>query len=336
MMRFQLLFFWSLLSVLFSACESDDEDSDDSGNWIKYSDFEGETRSGAIAFTIGKYSYVGLGSNGDEYLNDFWRYDPSENFWQQMAPFPGSGRIASVSFSMNGKGYIGTGYNNDLDIEELGDFWEYDPESNSWTQKSDFLGGARYSAVGFSIGGKGYIGTGYNGSFLKDFWKYDDETDSWSQVVSLYGSKRENALAFVIGDKAFVGTGQNNGSYLYDFWAYDPNVNSWEELTLYDDDDYFDEYRAAVARYGASSFVIDDIGYIVAGTSSSITNTVYSFDPSSGVWTEDIQALEGASRTDAVGFTLLNVGYICSGRNGSQRFDDIWGFYPDQEYNEYD
>ena len=40
------------------------------------------------------------------------------------------------------------------------DFWEYDPAANTWTQKADFGGTARYGAVGFSIGSKGYIGTG--------------------------------------------------------------------------------------------------------------------------------------------------------------------------------
>ena len=36
--------------------------------------------------------------------------------------------------------------------------------ANTWTQKADFGGTARYSAVGFSIGSKGYIGTGVDGN----------------------------------------------------------------------------------------------------------------------------------------------------------------------------
>ena len=32
--------------------------------------------------------------------------------------------------------------------------------ANTWTQKADFGGTARCGAVGFSIGSKGYIGTG--------------------------------------------------------------------------------------------------------------------------------------------------------------------------------
>jgi hypothetical protein len=43
--------------------------------------------------------------------------------------------------------------------------------ADSWTQKDDFGGTVRSNAVGFSIGGKGYIGTGSDGSFCKDFWE---------------------------------------------------------------------------------------------------------------------------------------------------------------------
>jgi hypothetical protein len=46
------------------------------------------------------------------------------------------------------------------------DFWEYDPATNTWTQKADFGGTARYSAVGFSIADKGYLGTGTDGFHL--------------------------------------------------------------------------------------------------------------------------------------------------------------------------
>jgi hypothetical protein len=51
------------------------------------------------------------------------------------------------------------------------------PFAGTWTQKA-YLGdnlGDWYSngAVGFAIGSKGYIGTGYNGTEYKDFWEYD-------------------------------------------------------------------------------------------------------------------------------------------------------------------
>ena len=72
------------------------------------------------------------------------------------------------------------------------DFWEYDPATNTWTQKADFGGTARYVAVGFSIGSKGYIGTGDDdlNQFLKDFWEYDPATNTWTQKADFGGTAR--------------------------------------------------------------------------------------------------------------------------------------------------
>jgi hypothetical protein len=57
----------------------------------------------------------------------------------------------------------------------------------------------RYWAVGFSIGSKGYIGTGDNGEggdfqvCYKDFWEYEPETDSWTQKADVGGVGRRGA-----------------------------------------------------------------------------------------------------------------------------------------------
>ena len=40
-------------------------------------------------------------------------------------------------------------------------------QCNTWVQKADFGGIARSGAVGFSIGSKGYIGTGWDGGTKK-------------------------------------------------------------------------------------------------------------------------------------------------------------------------
>lgn len=337
MMRKRLAFYVLMLplTLMWIACSESDSSSDE-GNWIKGSDFEGNTRSGAVAFTIGEYAYVGLGSDGDDYLLDFWRFDQSKNYWERMADFPGAGRISSVSFSIDGKGYVGTGFNDDLDEEELQDFWQYDPSANEWIQLADFPGGGRYSAVGFAVGGDGYIGTGYNGSYLKDFFKFDPSTGEWSAIVSIYGSKRESAVAFVIDDIAYVGSGRNNGSYIYDFYSYDPTIAEWTNLSLTSDDDTYDTYVTALARYGAVAITVDGVAYVGTGIADSYTTTFYQYDPTTNEWNDDIQSFEGSARSAAVAFSVNNVGYVTTGRNSSQRFDDIWEFDPDGEYDEYD
>ena len=329
-----LILAWALISIM-AGCGLDSEDDDTIGNWVKVSDFEGVTRSGTVSFTIGDYAYVGLGFDGDDYLTDFWRYDPGLNFWQRVDSFPGIGRIGAVAFSLNGKGYIGTGFNQDLDEEELDDFWEYDPQTDAWTERAAFAGGPRHSAVAFSLNNKGYIGTGYDGNYLKDIWRYDATSDSWEQTVSLFGSKREQAFSFTIDGKAYVGGGRNNGAFLDDFWAFDPESQVWEDLSIDDEEDHYDEYILAMSRHSASGLASLGLGYVIGGISNEFTRTVYRFDPNSRSW-DDLTAFEGTARSDAAAFVINDRIFLGTGRNSNRRFDDFFEFNPMEEYDEDD
>src|SRR3972149_4634935 len=86
-----------------------------------------------------------------------------------------------------------------------------------WVQKADFGGTGRYPATGFSMGTKGYIGTGYDGSYRKDFWEWDQATNVWTQKADFYGI-RWAATGFSIGNKGYIGLGSDGVSYQQDFW----------------------------------------------------------------------------------------------------------------------
>lgn len=98
---------------------------------------------------------------------------------------------------------------------------------SNWIQKADFGGIERVDAIGFSIGTKGYIGTGRNSltaAEYVDFWEFDPSTNSWSQKADFGGGARHDAVGFSINNKGYVGTGVNvNGPVFFnDFWEYDP------------------------------------------------------------------------------------------------------------------
>src|SRR5206468_1140961 len=99
---------------------------------------------------------------------------------------------------------------------------------DTWTQKADFGGTARYAAVGFSIGSKGYIGTGTEiGSNVQDIWEYDPTTNSWTQKADYGGGPRSHAAGFGIGSKGYIGTGETTDAILKkDFWEFDPIANT--------------------------------------------------------------------------------------------------------------
>ncbi len=127
-------------------------------------------------------------------------------------------REAAIGFAIGNKGYIGTGINNFTFFQ---DFWEYNQATNSWTQKANFVGGARSLAVGFSIGSKGYLGTGWdNSNSLKDFWEYNPSINTWTSQANLPASSRYNAVGFSICKDGYIGTGYDNTIFYNDFWEY--------------------------------------------------------------------------------------------------------------------
>ncbi|MEZ5072873.1 MAG: kelch repeat-containing protein [Bacteroidales bacterium] len=293
---------------LFALPSCDDEEEDLIGNWVEEGDFEGVTRSDAVAFSVGDKAYITTGYDGDERLADLWEYDADKDAWTQKADFPGVARNAAVAFGAGSKGYVGTGYDGD---NKLADFWAYDPATNSWDSLGDFPGTPRWGAVAFSIDGIGYVGTGFDGNYLKDFYAYDPAS-GWSKKTSAGGSKRRDAVAFAIDGIGYVATGMNNGVYEDDFWAYDPGSDSWTELrdiSNATDDDFDDDYSTITGDSG--------LGFSMAGKGYVVTESgnVWEYEPASDLWVERTN-LEGATRTEAISFVVNDVGYIGTGRTG--------------------
>lgn len=338
MNKIKILVALLIFSIPISSCSDDDDDDETLGNWTKTTPFKGRPRSGSIVFTIGSKAFVGLGYDGDDYLSDFYVMDINNGFWEARETFPGLPRERAIAFSINGKGYIGLGYNRDQDEEELGDFWEYDPDANTWKQVASFGGTARYDAIGFSSGTKGYVGTGYDGDgYNSDFWEYDPAADSWREIKSYPGEKIEGGLAIVVNGKAYICGGRNNGLYNTDLWEFDASGEDivWSNRTPDDDVSYYDDFIDGVSRYDAVAFTIGDKAYIVGGVASSgaTSGSVYEFNSTSSEW-DSRTSFEGSARSLAVAYVLDGRAFVGTGQNGSSRYDDIWEYKPDELYDE--
>ncbi|GAA4112589.1 kelch repeat-containing protein [Aquimarina addita] len=316
-----------LITINLLSC-SDDDDDDEIGNWVDSSVFDGTSRSGAIAFTIGNKGYMGTGYDGDDYLNDFWSYDIEGNYWSQLADFTGVARSSAVGFTVNNVGYVGTGFDGD---NELNDFYKYDPATNSWDVIAEFAGTARYGAVAFNSETSGYVGTGFDGdNDGKDFWKYIPQTNTWEELVGFGGDKRREAMTFTIGDKVYMGTGISNGLDLEDFWVFDTTTDVWSSLENLNTDDY------DVTRSSAVGFSIGNKGYLVGGSiGGGATGTVWEYDPITDEWDEKT-ALEGVGRQDPIAFSNTSRAFVALGRNGTLYLDDNWEFFPLDEEDEDD
>ena len=288
------------------------------GTWATKSPLPAQGRWGAVAFNIGLKGYIGTGSS---YSNDFWEYDPAANSWAQKANFTGvttgGSRCYAVGFSIGNKGYLGTGA--DMVSVMFNDFWEYDPVTNTWTQKANFGGTARRKAVGFSIGGKGYIGTGDVGiTTYQDFWEYDPVTDTWIQKVNFGGGDRSeiDRSVFVIGNKAYIGLGwSSTNPSPTDFWEYDPVTNTWTQKANF----------PGGARQGATGFSICNMGFLGLG----LVNTAdfWQYNPFTNSWSA-VANFPGGARGDQPAFVINNKAYVGTGAGGGGIFsyNDLWEF----------
>jgi N-acetylneuraminic acid mutarotase len=317
--------------VLTPSCQNVSTTSTGIGDWAQASEFSGVTRTEAVSFTIGNDFYITGGYNGNTRLSDLWKFDEPTGTWVQLAYFPGDPRNSAVGFSANGMGYIGTGYDG---TNMLNDFWQYNPTTNQWSQVANFPSTPRYSAVAFSINGKGYVGTGYDSTYRKDFYQYDPVSNSWSAagvIPDLTGSKRSGASAFVYNNIAYVVAGINNGTYVYDPWAYNATTNTWSPkrlITTLPDSSYSSLYGNNITRQNAAIFLVNDTAYLATGNYNGIIGTCWGWDFTNDLWTQ-VTSFEGTAREGAIGFTVNNHGYIVTGDNGSNYYDDLWRFYPD-------
>jgi len=188
----------------------------------------------------------------------------------------------------------------------------------NWSEFSDLDGVPRSDAVGFSIGGLGYIGLGYDGEDrLTDFWVYNPTMNYWAQKADFPGSARNGAVGFGIGSKGYVGTGYDGENKLNDFWEYDPSANEWEQKSDF----------PGSARYGAVGFTIEDKGYIGTGYDDNYLKDFYAYTPATDTW-EQIISIGGSKRRDATAFVLNGKGYVVSGVDNGTYENDFWEYDP--------
>ncbi len=284
-------------------------------SWTQKNKFGGIVRANAASFVINGYAYTGSGYN----YSDFWKYDPVADAWTQVANM-GISRDGSFAFAIADKGYVGGGaaghiYNN---------FYCYDPGTNSWTQKAN-LPYPAVNAIGFALGGLGYFGTGYDDSnnMHDQIFEYNPVSNLWTFKTTFPGGNRQLSSVFVMDTLAYIvgGTGlSDNGRH--DFWAYNPVLNTWA----------LKDSVPGNGRKKPAVFSLNSIGYVCGGAYGSGFGTAslfdfYSYNPLSNVWTA-LPGFPGLFTRLTSGFSINNIGYVCTGFDGATYTDDLWAYDP--------
>ncbi len=229
--------------------------------------------------------------------------------WEQLNDIPFE-RHHGMGFSFNGKGYVLTGGLPVMSRE----FWEYTPETDSWSQLADYPGPARGYAMGDDWGGKYYFGFGLSlGGLLNDLWVFDPADNSFTQLPSCPCQGRHHPAFIAHDNKIYVVAGDTEFVDLDDTWVYDINTQVWEE-------------KASIPgiRHHPFHFEINDEIYVGGGHNP----YWHKYNPENDMWTLINSDLE--DRVAGTQFSYGDKGYVLSGVR------DDHSFYSTGEFYEYD
>ena len=130
-------------------------------------------RQGATTFIYKDKAYIVGGSNNNVMVRDFWQLDPSQPVpWKRLNDITNTNdktfddgysdieRQNAIAFVNGDQAFLTTGTNGTM----ITSTWAYDFVSDQWSPRTAFPRQPRYGAVGFTISGKSFLGTGNTGS----------------------------------------------------------------------------------------------------------------------------------------------------------------------------
>lgn len=229
------------------------------------------------------------------------------------------------------------------------DWWEYDPASNAWTQKTNYPNNGDYAVVAFTIDDVCYVGTGQASSA---FHKYDPATNTWT-LLNTTPVSFNNTAALMVENRAYCFSLATNAMYEYipasDSWILKNtlpfSVGSWNctfsilEKGYVKTGNQLWEYKPftdqwiqrsscpGIATSASVGFSQYNKGYVVCGfggSLSNVTSEVWEYDPLLNQWNL-LEEFPGASRRFSAGFSIGNKCFFGIGTNGTN-FNDFWEF----------
>lgn len=225
-------------------------------------------------------------------------------YWIQKSSFGGVGRHRAVGCATENKGYLGLGHVNGSGVDiSYKDWWEYDPSSDTWSQKANYPVN-NHGATSFVVNDQPCVG---GGSALNgEFFKFDPIQNTWNPIAACPFFNPGDTQGFSVNNKGYVYVGTNMAEY-------DPSSNSWA-LTA-DPPMTFGSWTC--------SFAIEGSGYVKAG------NKLYEYKPEHNTWTQRAN-FPGTSSGGSYGFSILQRGFVTGGYVGglSTVTDQVWSFSP--------
>ena len=276
--------------------------------------------------------------------------------WNQKANYPSFPRHRTSALSIGNKGYMGLGHINSGNISQAyTDWWEYDPATNSWTQKADYPQ-ARFACAAFTVGNKGYVGGGNEQNFggRDEFYEFDPIANTWLAKAT-FPVAEGGDIGFTINNEGYAAT--SSGLYKYSvsmnnwtfinsassipFTSYSAGFVINKKLYYLPDNSttfyMWDPITGVVStkapfigngRYAPCSFAVRGQGYIGLGYDYLLGNVAkdfYFYDPITDVWDTIPKSFPGVRRNYVPSFVIGDNAYFGTGSNGTN-LGDFWGY----------
>jgi N-acetylneuraminic acid mutarotase len=213
-----------------------------------------------------------------------------------------TGRVFLASSAVEGKIYV-IGGMTVYRGPRLATVEEYDPATDTWTQKADIpapRAGMATSVVNrriYAVGGSG------NGGYIATVWEYDPATDTWTTKADM-PTKRNLASASVVNGKIYCLGGQRDNEFPTHSTVeeYDPVTDTWTKKA-----------DMPTTRAWGSASVVDEKIYAFGGYARKggvPLSSLFQYEPATDIWTEkeDMPVRLGGMATSVVGGRIYVIG----------------------------
>lgn len=291
--------------------------------WFVRDTVKGSPKSAMAATSFQNIGLIIGGLDEFGFKRKMYSYSPFQDDWDEEVSLGGpSGdgleRGSSCAFTLYHENmqiaYVCLGQTPT--VPYMKDLWEFNPQTETWSQKANFSGTPRRQAVCFTAANVAYVGTGEDASGLKkDFYAYDPESNSWTQVADFAGTARRDAVAFELNGYGFVGTG-DDGTLKNDLWMYDFQSDTWIDKASF----------PGTPRAGAVAWGAFPVAYLGTGEddSGAFKNDLYEYNYFLNAWVQRAN-MPAPGRKNAFAFYIDGVSYVGAGYNGVF-LEDFWAY----------
>ena len=235
---------------------------------VAFTEFHGKI------YAFGGFVYPTSGPAAWTPIDNAWEYDPAADTWKALAPMP-SKRGSPVAVAVGDKIYVigGVGLlpgstENAMGFTtpqaSVGTVEEYDPETNTWRERSPMPTPRNHTTAG-AVNGKIYvIGGRVGAAFISEATdvsvveEYDPAADKWSAPRSRMPTARSALGSGVLNGRIYVAGGEFQDPHMMATFraveAYDPASDSWSIMP-----------SMPVSRHGLAAGVIGNRLILVGG-----------------------------------------------------------------------